>query len=109
MEVADVFVVNKADRPGADKLRQELEVMLGIRKGNAFRHVPAHHGVRRALPHDRASRRRTPGTIRSCSTSAAKGEGVAELVAALDRRFDWLERHGRADSAPSAEAPRPHA
>src|SRR5580765_7507240 len=44
MEIADLFVVNKADRPGADKLRQEIEVTLGIRRGNAFRNVPAHHG-----------------------------------------------------------------
>ena len=47
MEAADVFVVNKADRPGADKLRQEIEVTLGIRRGNAYRNVPAHHGLRR--------------------------------------------------------------
>jgi LAO/AO transport system kinase len=46
MEVADIFVVNKADRTGADKLRQEIEVTLGIRRGNAFRNMPAHHGVR---------------------------------------------------------------
>jgi LAO/AO transport system kinase len=46
MEIADVFVVNKADRSGADKLRQEIEVTLGIRRGNAFRNMPAHHGVR---------------------------------------------------------------
>ena len=44
MEIADIFVVNKADRSGADKLRQEIEVTLGIRRGNAFRNVPAHHG-----------------------------------------------------------------
>src|SRR5438067_7402742 len=37
MEIADVYVVNKSDRPGADTLRQEVEVMLGIRRGNAFR------------------------------------------------------------------------
>src|SRR3954466_6131517 len=46
MEIADIFVVNKADRTGADKLRQEIEVTLGIRRGNAFRNVPAHHGQR---------------------------------------------------------------
>ena len=40
MEVADLFVVNKADRPGAETLRQEIEVTLGIRRGNAYRHVP---------------------------------------------------------------------
>jgi len=31
MEIADIFVVNKADRPGADRLRHELELMLGLR------------------------------------------------------------------------------
>lgn len=44
MEIADIFVVNKADRSGADKLKQEIEVTLGIRRGNAFRNMPAHHG-----------------------------------------------------------------
>jgi LAO/AO transport system kinase len=94
MEVADVFVVNKADRPGAEKLRQEIEVMLGIRKGNAFRHVPAHHGVRGGLSNDRAVERPLEWAHPVLLTSAAKGEGVAELVAALDRRFDWLDRTG---------------
>ena len=41
MEAADVFAVNKADRPGADKLRREIEITLGIRRGNAYRNVPA--------------------------------------------------------------------
>src|SRR3954464_13582014 len=44
MEVADIFVVNKADRSGADKLRQEIEITLGIRRGNAFRNMLANHG-----------------------------------------------------------------
>src|SRR5918998_1133649 len=45
MEIGDIFVVNKADRNGADKLRQEIEVTLGIRRGNAYKNFPAHHGV----------------------------------------------------------------
>ncbi|HWP38911.1 MAG TPA: methylmalonyl Co-A mutase-associated GTPase MeaB, partial [Gemmatimonadales bacterium] len=45
MEIADVYVVNKADRPGAEALQQEIEVMLGLRRGNAYRHVGAHHGA----------------------------------------------------------------
>jgi LAO/AO transport system kinase len=45
MEIADIFVVNKADRPAADRLQQEIEVMLGLRRGNAYRHVGAHHGA----------------------------------------------------------------
>src|SRR5881394_2314303 len=59
MEIADIYVVNKSDRPGADKLRQEIEVMLGIRKGNAFAHVPAHHG--RPAPSNRPSGRQAVG------------------------------------------------
>ncbi len=31
MEVADVFVINKADLPGADRLESELQAMLSIR------------------------------------------------------------------------------
>jgi len=38
-------VVNKADRPGADRLRNDVELMLGLRKGVSFGNVPAHHGV----------------------------------------------------------------
>src|SRR3954465_6938802 len=45
MEIADIFVVNKADRPGADRLRNELELMIGLRNGNTLKNVPAHHGV----------------------------------------------------------------
>ena len=94
MEIADVFVVNKADRPGAEKLRQEIEITLGIRQGNAFRHVRAHHG--RAV--------RTGGTdgggtevaaVPVILTVAVKGEGIDELVAALDAHHAWLEASGK--------------
>jgi LAO/AO transport system kinase len=110
MEIADVFVVNKSDRPGADRLRQELEVMLGLRSGQALRHVPAHHGVelgrpmthaeRLAMNPARAAREAahsddrdswTPPVLRAV---AAAGEGVAELITALDRHFAYLERGG---------------
>ena len=95
MEAADLFVVNKSDRPGADKLRQEIEVTLGIRRGNAFRNVPAHHGPRGGrAPQPPAD----PGPARwehpVVLTIAVKGEGVADLVAALDRHHEWLERSG---------------
>lgn len=93
MEVADIFVVNKADRPGADKLRQEIEVTLGIRRGNAFRHVPAHHGALKSGP---AGAVAEDGRWRQpvLATVAAKGEGVAELLGALDRHHAWLEATG---------------
>jgi len=30
MEIADVFVINKADHPGADRLEREIQAMLGL-------------------------------------------------------------------------------
>src|SRR5687768_14457701 len=44
MEIADIFVVNKADRPGAERVRNDIELMLGMRGGHAM-DAPAHHGV----------------------------------------------------------------
>ena len=97
MEIADVFVVNKADRPGADKLRHEIEVTLGIRRGNAFRNMPAHHGLRASAP--AAARSTSEGDGAAWQppvvlTVAAKGEGVAELIEGLDRQHEWLARSG---------------
>jgi LAO/AO transport system kinase len=123
MEIADIFVVNKADRTGADKLRQEIEVTLGIRRGNAFRNMPAHHGVRAVRRSggpaaSRAVQQRTPpsdNNVEAGSPSeraparpsaweqpvilatAVKGEGIPDLVTSLDRHHDWLGSSGELD------------
>jgi len=90
MEIADVYAINKSDRPGADKLRTEVEVMLGIRRGNAFRHVAPHHrAVGKASPDGREWE---PPVI---AMIASRGEGVAELTHALDRHHRQLEASGR--------------
>lgn len=101
MEIADIFAVNKADRPGADRLRNEIEVMLGMRAGATMKNVPAHHGVDlsqnniikqvRAAAAVVEAERWTPPVLR---TVAVKDEGIAELVAALDRHFRYLEQSG---------------
>jgi LAO/AO transport system kinase len=110
MEIADVFVVNKADRPGADRLRHELEVMLGLRSGHALRHVPAHHGIDLGRPmtrdeklamnparaareaaHADGAEKWTPPVL--CAVASA-GEGVSDLASALERHFGYLERSG---------------
>ena len=93
MEVADLFVVNKADRPGADKLMREIEITLGIRRGNAFRHVPAHHGVRAgrqaaAEPDNGAWKQPVIQTV------ASRDEGTSALVEGLDQHFEWLGTSG---------------
>ena len=94
MEIADLFVVNKADRPGAEKLRQEIEVTLGIRQGNAFRHIRAHHGARDTVGPARPARAARPEDPPVLLTTAVTGAGIPDLVAALDRHHEWLESSG---------------
>ena len=92
MEIADLYVINKSDRPGADKLKQEVEVMLGIRRGNAFVHVRPHHGKASKLPTVQASNDWESPVL---TTVASKGEGITELLAVLDRHHDYLATSGR--------------
>jgi len=97
MEIADVFVVNKADRLGADKLRQEIDIMLGIRRGNAFRHVPAHHGFRvRTAAAAAAEQAEADAEWKHpvLATIAAKGEGVGAVIKALEAHRVWLAASG---------------
>ncbi len=54
LEIADVFVINKADRPGADETRRDLERMLDLTAPSGWR----------------------PPVL---ATSATTGDGVAEL------------------------------
>jgi LAO/AO transport system kinase len=102
MEIADIFVVNKSDRPGADRLRKDVELMLGLRRGIGYGNVPAHHGLdlKQAMTPGRAAREAsletssdtwTPPVLRAV---AAKDEGISELVESLDRHFDYLEKSG---------------
>ncbi|HEX6626658.1 MAG TPA: methylmalonyl Co-A mutase-associated GTPase MeaB [Gemmatimonadaceae bacterium] len=102
MEAADIFVINKSDRPGADRLRNDVELMLGLRKGVSFDKVPAHHGVdlkrmnparaAREAAADRTATEWTPPVLRAVAT---KEEGIDDLVAALDRHFAYLEQSGK--------------
>jgi LAO/AO transport system ATPase len=83
LEVADVLVVNKADRDGADQTVRDLTAMLGL-----------------------GGRHSEPGAWRPpiVRTVAARGEGVADLLAALDRHADWLVRSGEGDRRRRARA-----
>jgi LAO/AO transport system kinase len=101
MEIADIFVVNKADRPGADRIRMDIELMLGLRSGETLRNVPAHHGVDlKAVNPARIARAAAaadqtdswlPPVVR---TVASKGEGIGDLITAVDRHFRYLETSG---------------
>lgn len=69
MEIADIFVVNKADREGADRTLRQIEVTLEMQGTDTYR-VPV-------LP-----------------TVAPTGQGVAELVAHLDQHHAFLTNTG---------------
>lgn len=80
MEIADLFVINKADLPGADRLRRDVRAAQGLSE-------PELDGW----------------TAPVVQTRASDGTGVSELLSALDEHADWLaarggdarRRHGR--------------
>jgi GTPase len=81
LEVADIVVVNKGDRPGAQRTASQLRAML-VAVGRA--------GVRstgRARPAqvEKARERPRPKEPEILVTTATTGAGVQELIAALDR------------------------
>jgi LAO/AO transport system kinase len=72
LEVGDVYVVNKADREGADATVRELRHMLTL------------------------GERREPGEWRPpiIRTVASRGEGIDEVMEALDKHHGWLAETG---------------
>lgn len=70
LEIADVLVVNKADRPGADETARDLAQMLTLGKGRTSWKPPI---VR---------------------TSAQDGTGTLELVAAISKHNEWSRESG---------------
>jgi LAO/AO transport system kinase len=75
LEIADIFVVNKADRPGADQAAAELRMLLSLA----------------AKPPKSANVWRVP----ILKTSATQGEGIAELADALFRHRAFLSESGQ--------------
>jgi LAO/AO transport system kinase len=71
LEVADLFVVNKADKPDAQQVVRDIRAMLALAG-------------------------RAPGGWRPpvITTVATAGDGIAELVTGLDAHWSWLERSG---------------
>jgi LAO/AO transport system kinase len=82
LEVADVFVVNKADRDGADTVVRDLRYMLSL-------------GDRRT---DFGWR---PPIVK---TVASKGEGADEVVEEVERHGRWLASSGSLDARRRARA-----
>ena len=84
LEIADLYVVNKADKPDAQQVVRDLRNMiaLGTIEPGGWK----------------------PPVITATATKGSRDEGVAELVARLDAHWDWLcasgelkrRRHARA-------------
>jgi len=82
LEVADLVVVNKGDKPGAQRTASQLRAMLVATapRDDYALDPPARVGD---APHSPARPR--PKRPEILVTTAATGEGVPELLAALDR------------------------
>lgn len=72
LEVADVFVVNKADRPDTQQTVRDLRNMIALAAPDGWK-PPVE------------------------TTIAVSGEGVDELLRQLDRHWDWLDDSGERD------------
>lgn len=95
MEAADMFVVNKADRPGAPKMRREIELALDLRAGKAYRNVPAHHGALKTMAAKARDEERAEGWRPPVLEAiAVKDEGIAEVVAALETHWQETSASG---------------
>jgi LAO/AO transport system kinase len=73
MEIGDIFVVNKADRPGADKTVTEVTMMMSL--------VEEHGDW-------------VPPIVK---TVASKSSGIEELDAAITQHYDYLQASGELD------------
>lgn len=69
MEIADIYVINKADLPGATALRHDVEAMIASRAADV----------------------RKPVVIETCATQA---QGLAPLWEAIKAHRAWLEESG---------------
>lgn len=91
LEIADLLVVNKADRPGADKTVQALKMMLALEHGGS-RQI-RHHGqfIQLSSPDSpKAPTSHDEWRVKVLKTVASTGEGVAELAAQIDLHRQWL-------------------
>jgi LAO/AO transport system kinase len=95
LEVADVFAVNKADRPGAEAAVRDLENMLALGALSLAQvSPPASHAVsgRHARrPGGGGAEPREGWTPPVQKTVGTTGEGVVQLVESLEAHRVWVE------------------
>jgi len=102
LEVADVFVVNKADLDGADRTVRELRQMLELRhavRGQVGDHDARHRRVRPSSDPGGPSRQEPAGPREweppILKTVASRDQGVQEVLEAVDKHRRFLDETGQ--------------
>ncbi len=111
LEIADIFVVNKADRPGANKTAATLKTMLELGHGKSAQIM--HHGTLMTAEQPSASAASRSGKdwkTPVIKTIALKGDGVDALLTAIQQHrrqlidSGELQKRNRARLADELEA-----
>ena len=92
LEIADILVVNKADRPGVENTVHALKSMLEL--AHPTRRVFRHHGQTMTVPAQPIEKDEPlwiPPIVRTIST---EGEGISELAEAISRHAAYLRETG---------------
>jgi LAO/AO transport system kinase len=93
LEIADILVINKADRPGVEMTEKALKSMLEL--AHPTEHVFQHHGstMRTATPKQQSSSAMVwiPPIQRTVST---EGKGIVELTESIARHVAHLTQSG---------------
>jgi len=69
MEIADIFIVNKADREGADNAMRELDSMLQLRENRGWK-------------------------VEVLATVASEGKGISEVGDKIAEHWKFMQEHG---------------
>jgi LAO/AO transport system kinase len=92
LEIADLLVVNKADRPGADQTVRSLRAMLELGHPTARDQFVSHHGRAMQVPatNDGAGRIEEwiPPVLK---TIATQYDGIDALVEAIDTHREYIQ------------------
>lgn len=95
LEIADILVVNKADRTGANQTLRSLRAMLELGHPAARDQFIAHHGRLRPVEESSNSRKSemfwVPPVVK---TSATANEGIAELLESVERHRQYIQETG---------------
>jgi len=92
LEIADILVVNKSDKPGAENTLRALRGMLSLAHPRDDQ-LP-HHGERMAVDQPDSQTEPPAWTIPVIPTVSTTGEGVQELIQHLSAHLDYLQTSG---------------